>query len=224
MIFSNAACASDVVPSRLGPSAWLLQELRVAGAVVHESVPEPVPPEVVDHAAIAKAERERLVAEAYESGYIAGQLASANAAQAQMRDVLDALRSAATQLVAAESNTLGTLEDNLAALAVSVARQVIGREVRTSPEIIVDLVRLALTEFPVDQPLRLRINPLDLSTLSAATGNTPIRISPDREITWIADARIIPGGCMVEGRQRIIDGRVDTALERAYRSLTQVGA
>lgn len=224
MISSNGGRTSDVfgAGSRVGPSAWLLQELRIVPEIIDEAAyHEPV--EVIDHSALALAERERLVAEAYESGYIAGQLASASAAETQMRGMIDALRAAATQLIEAENGALGTLEDNLAALAVSVARQVIGREVRTSPEIIVDLVRLALTEFPVDQPLRIRINPLDLSTLSAATANAPIRIAPDREITWIADARIIPGGCVVEGRQRIIDGRVDTALERAYRSLTQAG-
>lgn len=209
----------------MDPSAWMLQELRVPVELVpevhHHETAEPA--DEIDHAAVAAAEQDRLIAEAYESGFVAGQLASANAAETQMRTVVDAVRAAAKQLVASEEAALGSLEDNLAALAVSVARQVIGREVRTSPEIIVDLVRLALTEFPIDQPLRIRINPLDLSTLSAATGNASIRVAPDREVTWIADARIIPGGCMVEGRQRIIDGRIDTALERAYRSLTQAG-
>jgi flagellar biosynthesis/type III secretory pathway protein FliH len=36
----------------------------------------------------------------------------------------------------------------------------------------------------------------------------------------MADSRIQPGGCVVEGRERIIDGRVDTALERLYRQLS----
>jgi flagellar biosynthesis/type III secretory pathway protein FliH len=226
MISSNASRSADVFRTPvMDPSAWMLQELRVPVELVpevhHHETAEPA--DEIDHAAVAAAEQDRLIAEAYESGFVAGQLASANAAETQMRTVVDAVRAAAKQLVASEEAALGSLEDNLAALAVSVARQVIGREVRTSPEIIVDLVRLALTEFPIDQPLRIRINPLDLSTLSAATGNASIRVAPDREVTWIADARIIPGGCMVEGRQRIIDGRIDTALERAYRSLTQAG-
>ena len=44
-------------------------------------------------------------------------------------------------------------------------------------------------------------------------------LGPRRESHWIADHRISTGGCVVEGRDRIIDGRVDTALERAYRRL-----
>lgn len=36
---------------------------------------------------------------------------------------------------------------------------------------------------------------------------------------WVADARVSRGGCMVEGRERIVDGRIETALERVYRRL-----
>lgn len=191
-----------------------------------EVIANPIPDDELtaeESTALAEAERERLASEAYDAGYMAGQMASANAAETQLRGVMDALRAAASQLAAMETTALGDIEGNLAALAVSVARQIIGREVRTSPEVIVDLVRLALTEFPVDQALRIRINPLDLSSLSAATSGSALRIAPDRDITWVADPRVLSGGCLVEGRVRIIDGRVDLALERTYRALTQMG-
>ena len=76
----------------------------------------------------------------------------------------------------------------------------------------------------MDQPLRIRVNPLDLSTLSVVSDGVAIRIAPDREISWAADARILPGGCVVEGRERIIDGRVDMALERVFKALSQHGS
>jgi flagellar biosynthesis/type III secretory pathway protein FliH len=38
-------------------------------------------------------------------------------------------------------------------------------------------------------------------------------------MSWVPDARIARGGCVVEGRERIVDGRVDSALERVYRRL-----
>ena len=53
----------------------------------------------------------------------------------------------------------------------------------------------------------------------------PLRgITGDREARWLPDASIAPGGCVVEGRERIIDGRIDTALERVYRRLTYTNA
>ena len=225
MISFSPLSLADGMGSYAGgsPLAWSPQELRGAG----ETIANPVAVDTLsaeDAAAHEEAERARLASEAYDAGYMAGQLASANAAALQMSGLMDALRAAASQLTAMEATAIADLEENLAALAVSVARQIISREVRTSPDIIADLVRLALTEFPIEQPLRIRVNPLDLSSLSASTNGAPIRIAPDREITWLADARVLPGGCLVEGRVRIIDARVDTALERAYRALTQLGS
>jgi flagellar biosynthesis/type III secretory pathway protein FliH len=206
-------------PSSL-PAAWPLEELHALdGEMFHADGGESVPANAAELAAIAHAERERLVAEAYAAGQEAGRAAAHAAAQEMMSSALATLRAAGEQLTASEARFLGALEENLATLAVSIARQIIAREVRTSHEVIIDLVRHAVTEFPIDNPLRIRINPLDLSALAATPDGDVVRIAPGREITWVADARIYPGGCMVEGRERIIDGRVDTALERVYHRL-----
>ena len=42
-----------------------------------------------------------------------------------------------------------------------------------------------------------------------------------REARWIADEDVVPGGCIVEGPDRIVDGRVDQALERIFWELTR---
>ena len=41
-----------------------------------------------------------------------------------------------------------------------------------------------------------------------------------REVRWIPDASIGRGGCVVEGPERIVDGRLESALERVYRRIT----
>jgi flagellar biosynthesis/type III secretory pathway protein FliH len=40
----------------------------------------------------------------------------------------------------------------------------------------------------------------------------------------VADPAVGRGGCLVEGRERILDGRLDVALERAYRTLAGLAA
>ena len=49
-------------------------------------------------------------------------------------------------------------------------------------------------------------------------------ITGSRDASWLADPRLARGGCLVEGRDRIVDGRVDTALERAYQRMAQIDA
>src|SRR6185295_1055075 len=106
-------------------------------------------------------------------------------------------------------------QENVCAIAVSVARQIIGAEVASDKSSVTELVKRALVEFPIEQALVVRINPSDLTAVSSTVGTTtaPDSLGPRKDVQWLADARIAPGGCLVEGRDRIIDGRVDSALE-----------
>jgi len=118
-----------------------------------------------------------------------------------------------------ESRWVGNAEENIAALAVMVARHIVQREVNADPSFVRDVVQSAMAQYPLDQEITIRINPEDLIACRAS-----IEEAGRREIRWISDVSILRGGCLTEGRERIIDGRVDTALERAYRSLGGVQA
>jgi flagellar biosynthesis/type III secretory pathway protein FliH len=165
---------------------------------------------------------EEASAAAYEAGHTDGEAAEA----ARCRTAVTAAEAAIDSIHANEAAWQECVAENIAAIAVAVARHIVGREIATDASTIADMVRRALAEFPIDQPMRVRVNPSDLSFLSLpqASGGDPIAIAPNRDVRWLADSRIEPGGCVVEGRERIIDGRVDTALERLYRQLTDTHA
>jgi flagellar biosynthesis/type III secretory pathway protein FliH len=139
----------------------------------------------------------------------------------RLSSVIRALEEALFLVRMAEDHRLSVVEDNLAALAVAIARQIVGRELRGEPDAIADMVRRALVEFPIDQPLRVRLSPQDLSTIAALSTRSgeAIPIAPGRDLRWLADPMLEPGSCVVEGKERIVDGRTDRALERIYRSL-----
>jgi flagellar biosynthesis/type III secretory pathway protein FliH len=190
------------------PDAELLARLAEADRVAAE--------------AEAAAELERQLAEARAQGYEEGRRAGEEAEGARLRTAVAVAEEALDAVREGEMRWTGAIEENICALAVAVARQVIGRELQESGEIVVELVRRALAEFPVDQPVRIRVNPQDVASLEAhGSGATPLLGGTrGQDSRWVADARIAPGGCVVEGRERIVDGRVDTALERIYRRLT----
>jgi flagellar biosynthesis/type III secretory pathway protein FliH len=164
------------------------------------------------------------MADGFDAGYRAGVADADAASSARLAGAIDALESAAAIVRENQARYIGALEDNLAALAVCVAKQIIARDVRTSPEITAELIRNAIAEFPIDEPLRIRVNPIDLSAMSLARDGEATRVVSRPEISWLPDARVSSGGCVVEGRERIMDGRVDAALERAYRRLTNTAA
>ena len=199
------------VPSAL---AWSLTDLTASAAANAGSAAM----------AISAEERTALIEEGYASGFADGQQKAIETAQARVTQSLAIINNAVNQVQLVASVAPSMLEENLAALAVIVARQIIAREVATTPEIITELVRRTLTEFPVDQALRIRVNPMDLSMLVAANAPDKQPITGSRETSWFADPRIARGGCLVEGRDRIIDGRIDAALERAYHHMANIDA
>jgi flagellar assembly protein FliH len=186
--------------------------------------------EVIAHANAAReseisAEMERRIAEAYARGFEEGRQEGEAAEGARLRVAVQAAEDALDELRSGESRWRGGLEENVCALAIAVAKQVLGRELKSDLDMVVDLVRRAIAEFPIDQSIRIRVAPTDLALITAAgaTDSAPV-IAPNRDARWLADPLVSPGGCVVEGRERIVDGRVDTALERLYRRLTYTNA
>jgi flagellar assembly protein FliH len=236
MIWSSAKpafhAARDI--DELIAAEWDLEELLTRPAAPHAPAAAEEQDALIEAIAIANAqreqeeaaERERLIAEAYAVGFEEGRREGEEAEGARLRNAVTAAEASLDELRAGEERWIGTIEENVCALAVAVARQIIGRELQGDVDAVTDLVRRAVAEFPIDQPIRIRVNPGDLAVLSTAIGvdGQPIQIASGRDARWLADALITPGGCVVEGRDRIIDGRVDTALERVYRRLTYTNA
>jgi flagellar biosynthesis/type III secretory pathway protein FliH len=240
MTWSSSRPAVHPVSSPLaGAARWAPAELRVF------ELPDAAPPAQVAQAAPAvdPAEEARLAAEAaersraeaqaaaqaravheaYHRGYEDGRREGEAGEAARLRGPVQAAERALADLRAGEARWAGTIEENVCALAVAVARHVVGRELRGDPETVAALVRGALAEFPVDQPVRVRLHPYDLEAVRAASDGGAGFPADGREAAWHPDATLEPGGCVVEGRDRIVDGRVDMALERVYRRLANHG-
>lgn len=167
-----------------------------------------------------QAQHVRAVAEArrlaFDEGRSAGRAEAEAAADGRVAQTVTALAEAVRTIKQHEEHYVGVLEENLVALACGIARHVIQREVQLDPSRIRALVQSAVAAFPHESQMRVRLHPADHALLNADSAY------PD--ITWIADARIARGGCVVEGRERIIDGRVDLALEQIFRKLTGTDA
>jgi flagellar biosynthesis/type III secretory pathway protein FliH len=168
--------------------------------------------------------RPALEAAAYARGHEDGLQAGVEQAREPIARVVDALSEALGAVRAHEQRWLGNLEENLAAIAVTIARHLIDRELTADPSVVTELVARALRQFPLEKQLTVRLHPDDHALVRDAHAAGTMGLDAALEILWVADAHIVRGGCLVEGRERVLDGRMDTALERAYRTLGQVQA
>lgn len=216
-----APAPASAVPSPAGHAPWAPEDLA------RRPSPVPPPPVLEDPVPVPDPDpQEAMLAEAYAQGFEKGRLEGERGEQARLRTAVAAAQEALDALRDGEQRWTGTIEENVCALAVAIARRVIGREVEADRGVVAAHVRRAIGEFGVERALRVRVHPQDLALLTGhgADDDHADRLGDGRELRWVPDVGVERGGCVVEGRERIVDGRVDTALERVYRRLTYTHA
>lgn len=213
MIWSSSdavAAERGAADARATASDWTWEEL--AG-------PDGGPP-AGDLAQIEARHAEELE-HAYRQGRREGEVAGRAAARQELDSLLTAMRGLLEEMQASRDAWEAELNESLVALSTAVARQIVEREVETEPAIIRELVLKAATSFPRDHCLKVRMHPADLKHLGdGGDGVPPSDAVAGREARWIADEDLARGSYVLEGPERIVDGRVDEALERIYWELT----
>jgi flagellar biosynthesis/type III secretory pathway protein FliH len=167
-------------------------------------------------------ERARIEAAAYAHGRADGEKMARNELTPQLESAMAALSAALDIVQRHQARWMANIEENIAVVAVVAARHIIAREVEIDATVVGDLVQRALVQFPVDHTITVRLNPDDVKTCHEQLQSSGVQRPTD--IRWTSDPLIQRGGALVEGRERIIDGRVDTALERVYRLLGNLQA
>ena len=143
-------------------------------------------------------------AEGYQSGYGEGLTAARDEllSRAQYLDqILEYMRQPLEHLDS-------TVEEELARLATEIARQLVRRELRTSPGEIVAVVREAVALLPVGNlGLELHLHPEDAQLIREA-----LAMGQDGQPLWkmLEDPSISRGGCVVQTEL----SRIDATLEK----------
>ena len=102
----------------------------------------------------------RVEQESYNHGYAEGETAARGECEARVALAVSALAEAAAMIQLHEARWVSNAEENIAALAVAVARHIVAREVTMDPIGIHALVTRALAQLPVDQPIVVRLHPM----------------------------------------------------------------
>ncbi|MBC8088919.1 MAG: hypothetical protein H7Z40_16765 [Phycisphaerae bacterium] len=211
--------------SRMAVTAWALDELEMPHAFDAQPGRELAPlseAELEAEQLASPQERARIEAAAYAHGRADGEKIARAELTPHVEHAASALSAALENVRVHQARWTANAEENLAVLAVAVARQLIAKEVESDAGIVSALVKHAIEQFPLDQTVTVRLHPDDVESCTAllrSGGSDRIQ-----EIRWAPDSHVHRGGCLVEGRERIIDGRVDTALERIYRVIGNVQA
>ena len=118
------------------------------------------------------------------------------------------------QILTAMSSPLAVLdkavEEELTALAIGIAKQLVRRELRASPGEIVAVVREAVGLLPVaSMGIQIRLHPEDARLIREV-----LSLGPDDQPVWqiIEDQALSRGGCVVNSELSRIDATVEKRL------------
>jgi flagellar assembly protein FliH len=142
----------------------------------------------------------------HEEGYAAGFAEGAAAAQARLAEEAGRIAAIADRLAVPIAALEQPVEEAVAALALEVARCVIGDEVKRSREFLVKLVREAIAKVPLAMGApRVLLNPADLELVRKLAPE----INEGNAALLVADETIEPGGALVvaDGEERQIKDR-----------------
>jgi type III secretion protein L len=144
------------------------------------------------------------------------------AAEAVAAGHAEGLAEAAATVVRAAAERdrrLAALEGEVVALALDVARKILGREL-SDPAAVVDLAARALAEARERREVTLRVSPADAPALRRAEGRLGALLARAPGLVMREDPALSPGHVVVETEAGRVDAGLDAqlaALERALR-------
>ena len=165
-----------------------------------------------------------LVQSATDDGYRAGYQAGFDAGLADAAEAIDirerkragalqttiaTLAQATDDLAGDHANIIDGIESQVVALAIEIARIIVGRELTTTSEPGIDALQRALQLAPDGVPAVAHLHPDDAATLGAQFIDDQVR-----ELSIVIDESLVPGDCIVDINAMRIDARIGGAFER----------
>jgi len=157
-------------------------------------------------------EIESMHQEAWKEGYAAGYEEGSARGRLEAAELHQLLQSMHTALSGLDQE----VAEEIQALALEVARQVVRDTLKTQPESVLAVIREALTQVP-QQGATVRVNPLDAALVRQYLGeqfsSTSHRLREDEEVQR--------GGCLIESEGGQIDAQITTRWRRVVENISR---
>ena len=166
-------------------------------------------PGVSRTAALTAAETDAIQRRAQAEGYAVGRLEGLEAGRQEARESAGRLALVLESLSRPFAALDAAVEQELVALAIALARQLVRRELKADPGQIVGIVRDALQALPVAaRDIKVHLNPEDARLVRE---HLPA-VDQDRAWTLVEDPLLTRGGARVATASSQVDARLETRL------------
>jgi len=198
--------------AEVGRRAPIIERSTIEARSQADDIREKAQEEAANLLQNARKEAETLRSQAREEGYAEGRNEGAKEL---------------TEIVAKSSQRLQQIETQLVAqvkdLSLGIARKILGRELATRPEAVVELVKEALVEKARQRrEISLRVNPEDMEIIRENRSALIEVLSRAKEISIREDPDVARYGVVIETDAGTIDAQLETQLDVIEGVLRQV--
>jgi len=158
---------------------------------------------------LTAAKLEALQEQAHKEGYEAGYAEGRKKGEAEVRAQADRLKNVFNALANPLEQLDTTIQEELVALSIAIARQIIRRELKADPGHMMGIVREALNQLPLaNRTIQIRLHPDDAATLRG------MLTLDDKSQRWelVDDPALSRGDCRVVSETSQIDATLERRL------------
>lgn len=151
--------------------------------------------------------------DAYEKGFSVGEEAGRMLGLRKLDPTEKILLKLIEEVTHLKTQILGETEEDILTIALAIARKVIGQEVRENPEVILTNIQKAIKKIGKTGRLVIQLHPEDLEILSQDTDGVIHPQNKNIALRFETNTELSPGDYIVEGEERMIDGRQQNQLK-----------
>lgn len=185
-------------------------------AAQDDAEPLPDPEEIL---AAARAEAEEKVREAYAEGLRRGEQRGLEAFQAEAGDAIAVVERAAEAVREHRERFIQSLEPQVVGLVRAMAERVVRREWRQDETVVLRMVSQSLGAIADAQRITIRVHPGDAAAVREHRGELFEGLAAMPSVSIAPDESIERGGCVVETESVVIDGTLQSQLDKILEAL-----
>lgn len=172
----------------------------------------------------ARQEAEQVQRETRDQAYRDGLRQANEAIEADRQMAMEQSRQMVEEAERNKFAIMNSTETDMVRLIMAISKKVIVNEIRTRPELIIDIVQQAVSNLDHPDQLRVYVNPQEMQLLVDHLAHERLVIEGNREapVAVKPDNGITPGGCVVESGGASVDATLETRMNKIEEAILDI--
>ena len=149
------------------------------------------------------------IQDGHKDGFQQGRKAGVAEGLKEIETALHSLQQAMQEIKKFRQELCLKAEKETVSLSLAIARKILVQEPVTNPKVIADIVKKTFETIAINAPVCIRINPSELTYMRERRHLIPI----EGDVTFVEDASISCGGCVVESLSGDVDARIESQFQ-----------